>query len=201
MVQAISDFWNNQIYTASFLASLISGFITSFIFLFSLLFFFRPRVKISPVIAMDVDEYDDQEPKRLCWTFKIVNVSFFSAFDMKIEVCQKIPFYGPNGSLNYGIIRFTLLKDEYTYIAPYKIRWKKKEYYDNAVWIITYDDVALALELRKASVIELRLICKHGLTGLGSIKRQKYTLSDMTMGTFCSGTTFDTKKYNKIDVL
>ena len=194
MINSASDFLLKQIFTAPFLASLISGLFTSFIFLFALLFLLRPRVRISPVIATDIDKYDDHDPKRPCWTFKIVNMSFFSAFDMKVEVCQKIPIFGHDGKLNYGLIRFVLLKDEYTYVAPYKLRWKKKEYFDNAVWIITYDDIELALDRQDPSVIELRLICRHGLTGLGNIKRQKYVLSSVRQGTFCSGPTFEIKK-------
>lgn len=198
MFDVIINFFKEQIFTAPFLASLISGFITSFIFLFSLLFLLRPRVNISPVIATDIDEYDDQEPKRRIWVFKVVNTSFFSAFDMKVEVCQKIPIYGHAGTLNYGTIRFPLVKDDYAYVAPYRLNWKKKEYYDNAIWFICYEDIALGLELRQSSVIELRLICKHGLTGLGNIKRQKYVMSNIQEGTFCSGNTFEVQKKIKV---
>ncbi|NIJ54401.1 hypothetical protein [Dyadobacter arcticus] len=182
-------FFKNHIFTPDFSASLVSGFITSFVFLFILLFLFRPHIKIGPSIALHVDDLDPT--LRLCCAFKIVNKSFFGAYDLKVEVCQKLVSFGPNGATNYRTVPLPLLRDHYPHVAPFKVVFSSNASTDFALWFITYSDLKGILTTTPHTKIEIRVTCRHALTGLGNVWTREYTKTDITLGTFKSGNTFE----------
>ncbi|MBO9613276.1 MAG: hypothetical protein J7619_11300 [Dyadobacter sp.] len=178
-------FLEQKVFCQSFIADVLSGFITSFFFLFALLFLFRPRIKIASQIATHVKSYGGQSNKWYC--FKIINRSLFRAFDLRVEVTQKIPMTGPEGKTNHRTVPLALVKDQYNYVAPFRIG-EKSEY---ALWFLTTDDILTILNENEHHIVELRVICKHELTGLGSVFVRTYSKHDIKEGTFKSGNTFE----------
>jgi hypothetical protein len=180
-------FFTEHILSLSFLASIIASFVTSFIFLFALLFLFRPRVKISSKIATHVKGYWNlNEEKWFC--IKMVNCSLFRAFDLRVELCQKIPVTGPEGKQNHRTVNLKLMKDQYHYVPKYAILGSRTDY---AVWFMTVEDIEELLNKNEHCTIELRVICKHELTGLGRVFVRNFSKHDILQGTFKSGNTFE----------
>ena len=132
-------FLEQRVFCQSFIADVLSGFITSFVFLFALLFLFRPRIKIAHQISTHIKAYGGRSNKWYC--FKIINRSLFRAFDLRVEVIQKIPMTGPEGKTNHRTVPLTLVKDQYNYVAPFRIG-EKSEY---ALWFLTTDDISTML--------------------------------------------------------
>lgn len=182
------NFLDKQVMAAPFLASLLSGLITSLLFLFIVLFVFRPRIHISPHMAKAIDVFDPAQ--RCAWAVKIVNRSYFSAFDMRVEFSQKFSFPGPNGLQNYRVIPLPLVKDQYPYVAPFRPQMLKKGYSDYAIRFRTYQDIDHILSDQR-NTIEVRIICRHALTGLGSVFIYEYTQHGIKVGVFKSGSSFD----------
>ncbi|QRQ99758.1 hypothetical protein [Dyadobacter sandarakinus] len=185
-MDVISTFFYNYIWCPPFLGSLIANLATSFIFLFALLFLFRPTIRISPHIATISREEANGIPGGRIYVFKIVNKSFFRAFDLKLEVSQKMSIQAPEGKKNKRTIPLNLVKASYNHIPPY---WYIGET-DYAIQFITTDDVRNILSTNQHAHIELIVICKHGLTGLGSVFVKNYSVHDIQEGTFKSGNTF-----------
>ncbi len=182
-------FFQDYILTLEFLASLVSGFVTSFVFLFFLLFMLRPRIKVGSSIACHVDDLDPG--RRSCCAFKIVNRSFFSAYDLKVEVCQKLVSFGPNGAPNYRTIPLPLLRDQYPHVAPFRMVFSNNANTDFALWFITYSDLQSIVNTTPHTKVEIRVTCRHALTGLGNVWTKEYTRTDIKSGTFKSGNTFE----------
>ena len=178
-------FLEQKIFCQSFIADVLSGFITSFSFLFTLLFLFRPRIKIARQIATHIKSYGGRSNKWYC--FKIINRSLFRAFDLRVEVTQKIPITGSEGKTNQLTVPLQLVKDQYNYVASFRIG-EKSEY---ALWFLTTDDILTILNENEHHIVELRVICKHELTGLGSVFVRTYSKHDIKEGTFKSGNTFE----------
>ncbi|MCF2489371.1 hypothetical protein [Dyadobacter sp. CY347] len=185
-MQEFYKFCDSHILCLPFAADIVSGFLTSFIFLFALLFLFRPRIKIGPQIATHLKSYGEATPNTW-YCFKIVNGSLFRAFDLKVEVVQKIPMTGPEGKQNHRTILLRLHKDQYNYVAPFRFG-EKSEY---ALWFMTTDDIAKILNENEHYSVEIRVIAKHELTGLGSVFVRNYSKHDIKNGTFKSGNTFE----------
>jgi hypothetical protein len=184
---SIVTFCQERIFCQVFFADILSGFLTSFIFLFFLLFFLRPRIRVSSQIATHVKAYDSSLPPQRWFCFKMINRSFFRAFDVRVEVVEKIPVTGPGGKTNYRSVPVKLVKSEYNYVASFTYTDRS----DYALWFMTTDDIKTLLDTNQHHKIELRIICKHGLTGLGSVFVKTYSKHDIHDGTFKSGNTFD----------
>lgn len=157
--------------------------------MFFILLVFRPRIKISSSIAYQTDPFDTAG--RTAYNIKVINRSLFSAFDMKVEVSDKFSFPSPGGHLlNYRATPLTLVKDHYPYVAPFRPTFAWPKYSDYALRFRTYDNWNAILS-QTTHTIEVRIICRHALTGLGSVFLKEFTIHDLKAGTFKSGNTFD----------
>lgn len=186
-MQSLYDLLDKHIFCLPFLASIIASFITSFIFLFALLFLFRPRVKISSQIATHEKGYSNSEVEKW-FCIKMVNLSFFRAFDLRVELCQKLPVTAPEGKQNHRTVNLILKKDQYHYVPKRAIFGERTDY---AIWFMTTDDLTDLLNKNEHCTVELRVICKHELTGLGRVFVKSFSKHDIKKGTFKSGNTFD----------
>jgi len=81
-----------------FILSISSSLIASIIFLFILLIFLRPRVKIASSICLQKDIFENTT--RDCYIFKIINLSYFSAYDISLELCNQVTYPVKDG-INY----------------------------------------------------------------------------------------------------
>lgn len=184
-MEEVFTFLDQRIFCQSFFADILSGVLTSFVSLFVLLFFFRPRVRICCQISTHIKSYGGNAARWYC--FKIINKSFFRAFDLRVEIIQKIPVTGPEGKTNHRTVPLSLIKEQYNYVAPFRFG-EKSEY---AMWFLTDDDITTMLNENEHHLIELRVICKHALTGLGGVFVRTYSKHDIKEGTFKSGDTFE----------
>ena len=184
----MDDFFGNYIFTLEFLANLIVEIIGGLLFLFIILILLRPRVEISPEIAKHNDPFDAN--KRMCWVFKIVNKSFFSAFDVQVELMEKITYPAHPYGQNVRMFPLTLKVNSIPHVAPFRPSWFKKDYSDYALRFRTYDDLDVVLNDPTKS-LQLKVTLKHGLTGLGKVYSKQYVGPAIKSGQFVIGSKFE----------
>lgn len=185
-----NNFLENQIFTLEFLASLIVEIIGGFLFLIVLLFLLRPKVTISPQIAKHTDNFDLS--RRTCWVFKVVNKSYFSAFDVQVELMEQIIYAAHPSGNNVRVFPIELKLDKVTHVAPFRPSRLGfyKDYSDYAMRFRTYEDLDAILSNPTKS-LQLKVTLKHGLTGLGKIVTKQYIGVAIRSGQFVIGSKFD----------
>lgn len=162
---------------------------SSLAFLYVALFLLKPWIKIAPFICKD-NKDPDGEPYRI----KIVNHSWFSAFDVKIEMneLERVPT-PPTGMMNE---RYTPLKVKYNhvfYLPPYRPKWCRKEA-RHALRVKPLDDLEKILTNENKS-IQIQVSVRHGLGGLSKVFMQEYSdISQIKEGRYTYGTKFDVLK-------
>jgi len=183
----MNDFFEKNIFTLSFLANLIVEIVGGLLFLFIILVLLRPRIRISPEIAKNTDQFDPNG--RMCWVFKIVNMSLFSAFDVQVELMEKITYPAHPQGNNVRMFPLTLKINHIPHVSPFRPRWMKKDYSDYALRFRTYDDLDTILNDQMKSV-QIKVTLKHGLTGLGKVFSHQYVRSAIKLGHFSIGNDF-----------
>jgi hypothetical protein len=158
----------------------------SLIFLFVVLALFKPKIKISPFLTQS---FSPRKEEGIVHTVKIVNMSIFTAYDVKVEmhVLHKLPT--PDGTLNTQLTEIPLVYNYLSTIDGRRPRWYRKNA-DHCVRFRTCEDVSTMLQDPMASV-EVRVILRHGLTGLSNVHTQEYAdPSQVSVGKFTSGSAF-----------
>jgi len=168
-----------------FLLSILSSIIASFIFIFSILLLLRPRVKISDKICLRTVDLDDKPNVR--YLIKVVNLSLFPAYDIKVSLDKLIP-YPVEGGLNYKSTQLKLKKNELSHIAPFRFG---SNYGNNAMLFVTEEDVSSILGNPQFE-IRFQVTLKHGVTGLTKVYNKNYsTKSSIKEGQFIFGKKID----------
>lgn len=72
--------------------------IASFFFIFGLLIFLKPNFNIVPLIAKNDSPFDNLD--QICYSFKIINKSFFRAYDIEAKANYYYIIQGENGIVN-----------------------------------------------------------------------------------------------------
>jgi hypothetical protein len=167
-----------------FILSISSSLIASIIFLFILLIFLRPRVKIASSIYLQKDIFENTT--RDCYIFKIINLSYFSAYDISLELCNQVTYPVKDG-INYRYFPLKLKTNHLNFVAPYKPRWYKKDYGKYAMLFISYENISEIIENERNS-IKIQVTLKHGLTGLTKVFSAEFvSISDIRKGHFAFG--------------
>jgi len=188
----ISLFMNSHILCRSFFVSILAGILSSFLFIFALLFLFRPRIRISPAISeYRLPSKSSSEPEKLRYFIKVINRSLFSAFDVKVELSLRTPFTGVRGAQNFKDEAVMLVKDEYPYFPRYIPGWVNGQNTEYAIWFATFEPIREKMTENESATLEIRIICKHALTGLGNVTRKKYSCRDIKAGMYASGNSFE----------
>lgn len=149
------------------LAGLSINLLASFIFIFYLLYFLRPRIKISPQIAKTKLDGAD------IYIFKVVNLSLFSAYDIFVDLWA-LESYPVTGGRNNKYIGLTLARSKLNYVEKYKWFWKKKKYGDFAMLFVTRDNLESILSNHLTS-IQIQVTLRHGLSGLSKVYHMEYS--------------------------
>ncbi|UUC44281.1 hypothetical protein [Flavobacterium cerinum] len=168
--------------------NIICSVIASLIFLFIILFFLKPSINICPFICKGKVEFDNDT---IYHSFKIVNQSWFSAFDIKLELYElrKYPI-PPNGAMNTRYTSIALILNTISKIPPYRPVCMRKEVIQ-AIRIRTSIDIEELLKDPNVSV-QLEVSLRHGLTGLTKVFKVDYCdISEVKKGKFTYGTKFD----------
>ena len=169
------------------LMGISTSLVASLIFLFILLIFLRPRVKIAPIICLQKDIFENTS--RDCYIFKIINLSYFSAYDISLELCNQVTYPVKDG-INYRYFPLKLKTNHLNFVAPYRPRWYKKEYGKYAMLFITYENISEIIDNERNS-IKIQVTLKHGLTGLTKVFSAEYvSTSDIAKGYFAFGNNF-----------
>jgi hypothetical protein len=159
----------------------------SLLFLFVVLFFFKPSIKISPFLTQGPSP---RAGEGIAYFVKIVNLSYFIAYDVRVEMhtLKKLPM--PGDKVNLLLSKIPLVIDSLPMIAGYRSEKKSPEARHCVKFRTTMDlSTMLADDLTS---IQVRVILRHGLTGLSNVHTQVYTHpSQVKLGNFTSGSTFD----------
>ena len=145
--------------------SFITSFIASLSLIFYLLKYFSPKIKISDFICKKNDEYK----------FKIINLSIFSGFDVRLELNKFKNEHSNLGRLNRRYSIVNLSSNYWLDIPKFK---RNKNYADNCCLVKTIENLS---EFCKNSDHQLELIIslKHGLTGISKTFKKVYCLDDI----------------------
>lgn len=169
-----------------FILGIAASFIASFLFIFFVLIFLRPRIKISPVIAKKVDPFENNQ---MCYSFKIINLSWFSAYAGEIDLNEliNIPI---DGGQNVRYTKLPIKTSIISHLPPRKASWVKN-YGQNALQIRAYSDISGIVNIPLKSV-QIEVTLKHGLTGLTKVFKQDYSVpAKIKEGQFVFGKSFE----------
>lgn len=173
--------------TETIFFNIFCSLISSLIFLFLVLIFFKPKLKISPFICKSILEFENDEVH----VIKLVNKSWFSAYDIKVELhlLHKYPT-PPSGMMNKRYTPLNLKLNNISHIPAYRPFILRKEA-DHAIRIRTGENLSALLE-EPNNLIELKVSLRHGLTGLSKVYKQEYAdVCEVRKGKFSYGTKFD----------
>jgi hypothetical protein len=98
--------------------------ISSLVFLIVVLFLFKPKIKISPFICKPPLK-EGEEPY---YQIKILNRSWFNAFDVKVEL-HLLERYStpPTGMMNVKYETLTMKYNHIFHLPAFRYRWMRKE--------------------------------------------------------------------------
>lgn len=178
---------SNSISLTAFLFNIICGVVASFIFIFSILIFLRPRIKLSPIIAKSIDHFEND---LVCYTFKMVNLSWFSAYGVEIELNELISI--PNdGGQNIRYTKLPVKTSNISHLPPFRPKWLNPAYGRYALQIRVYTDIGAIVSIPLKSV-QIEVTLRHGLTGLTKVFNQDYSvIGKIKEGQFVFGNCFD----------
>lgn len=171
---------------SEFAFNVLCSFIASILFLFFILFFLKPRIKISPVISYCIPEFETE----YFYVIKFINRSFISAYDISLELYLVQTFAAPpagNTNNRYTSLSFKLPNISH---LPARPLFKNK----TATHAIRFKTQEQLLELltNPANAVEVRIKLKHGLSGLSKVYGYQYCdTSEIKEGKFAHGNSFD----------
>lgn len=159
MIQYLYDFdWLALLYT------ICVNLFSSFIFIFALLYFLKPKIEIVPFIARQDNPFDDTA--ETCYAFKIINQSFFGAYEIEAKANDYSIRQGEHGIINKIFHKIELKTHRVNYIK--RRRLFDMKYGDNCVQFFTYEDLRGEI-IRNKKYIQFQVTARHSLTGLSNI--------------------------------
>lgn len=159
--------------------------IASFIFLFAVLILFKPKILLSPFICKSKFKNGKED----FYSFKFINISIFSAYDVQIELLEVDSYPVANGYMNERLTHLQLVLDRVSNIPGYRPSWiiKNAPY---AIVVRASEEISEILKDDYKSII-IKVTLRHGLTGLVKVFTKKYTdLSQIKSGKFNYGLKF-----------
>jgi len=182
----------DQFYKGVF-TSLASAILLTFLIFLIL----RPRVSISPQIALRKDSVAKEY-----YTFKFINTSLFSAFDVHIEayVCYETGAVDNGKGLNVSTKKVPLRRSKWIHLSSWRHVIQDTLHAPHCVKVSTnireeLDD-SFVIDLKKeidnnSHYIELRITLKHAFSNLSSTYRKRYsTVKCIVEGDFEFGNSF-----------
>jgi hypothetical protein len=169
------SFWGNLI------IELIGGIIGGFLFLFIILIALRPSLKISSLIAKQQNNLDNEAD--CFYVFKIINTSFFEAFQVSLELYQ-LEFYptSPNGT-HIRFLPLTMKKSHLKQIPRWR-RTTEKSRFANHCFLFRTNENLDAILLDRSKAVQLQVTLNHGLTGLTRVFSKTFKARNIKMGEF-----------------
>ena len=167
---------------------ILGSMIASFIFIFLILWFFRPRIKISPFVCKD---YLPGETDVKYYFIKVVNRSWFSAYQVSASLNNRRSYpTPPTGMSNNRITPLTLVRDELKHLFPFRPNFYRKEAKHAFRFRTTVDLSSIVDDPNNSILFEIK--ATHGLTGITKVFVEEYShSSQIKNGQFTYGTKFD----------
>ena len=153
-----------QDYFINFFISLIAS--TGFLVL--LIILYRPSIRISNRICLE--KKDDKH----IYVFKIVNMSFYNAYNCSFTLVRKTPYIIENNKVNYNLEKLKLTAQSFHSISGRK---RKKDFGEHAILIASYEDLSLDIDNENISY-ELSVTCKHGFSNLSRVFKVSFESSE-----------------------
>lgn len=165
----LADFWINLG------VGVLGSILASVVFLYFILAYLRPHIKISPNISKTYDE----QFKQFRYSFKIINYSKHSAYDLKCDLValKKIPVDGSN--MNVRMTPVSLREAYLDYLPKYATDKKCKPFAQHAQQFKSFEaEIETILRDEKQS-LQFSLTAKHGLTGLSKHFKMEFATIDV----------------------
>jgi hypothetical protein len=182
-IWSISAYWNS--FWGQFTIELLGGIIGSFIFLFMVLIFLKPKVRVAKFLC----KLGTSSGNPL-YIFKFVNLSFFSAHEVNIELLRirRIPM--GNGDINHEYEKLNLKNSFISHLPSRPTFWQRDKSNLHCIVVRSNDDLNAILKDEMQGVI-IKVSLKHGLTGLSNVFEYEYgNEADIKTGKFKPGTKF-----------
>jgi hypothetical protein len=174
----------------SFLVNIVS----SFIFLFAVLYLLRPKLAVATKICkQEMCIPGESEPSYL---FKIVNRSYFDAFDVHLELLQLTQVKVTSKGINERGKPLPMKRNEIKHIPPFMstAKCEERSYARHAILFRTHENLERILN-DENQTLQLRIILRHGLTGLSRLYKTDYINKyDIEEGEFEFGNSLEIKK-------
>lgn len=158
--------------------NIFCSLMASFIFIFTLLYFLKPKFEIVPYIAKNDSPFDDV--KDICYSFKIINKSFFGAYDIQAKANYYAIRQGENGIVNKIYSKIELKTDKINFVPQFKPF--KKNYGENCIQFFTYENLSAKMN-GGTNHVQFQVTARHSLTGLNNI----FTYEFVNKGTIIEG--------------
>lgn len=170
---------------SGFIFNVICSLIASFGFIILLLFCLKPKFHIAEYIAHDgVSLFGENHE---VYMFKVLNKSFFAAYDVNVELHLLQPVRGEKKITNKFYKKLTFRSNQVSYVPG---RFMIPDG-DNAMIFVTHDDLESHLA-HTENYLQIRLTARHALTGLTNVINQEYvSVKNIKQGKYKSGNTFD----------
>lgn len=168
-----------------FQIELVGGTISGCFFLFLALWLFKPKVNM-PNFFCHVKLNDNSS----YFSFKFVNMSFFSAHEIKIELhkLRKIPM--GSGEFNNEHKQLSLVSSQISHVPSRPFFWIKDKSNAHCFLVRSLENLNDILTEEQSAIV-IKISLKHGLTGLSNVFEQEYAnIEDIKIGKFKPGTKF-----------
>lgn len=167
-----------------FILAIGSSFLASLAFLYFILRIYIPRISISQHIII---RPDFENPQETVYLFKILNISWFSAYEVNIELTKLIKIPNSDNQMDVRITVLALKKNHLAHIPKHisSKRIKKTHFAPHAILFRTSEDLEGILNDDSRSV-ELQVSLRHGLTGLSRVYKREFARP----GAICKGKEF-----------
>lgn len=142
----------------------------SFIFLFLVLLLFKPKIRISPFVCKG--KFIEDDPTNY-YFIKLINISIFSAYDVKMELLQVDRYPTGNGQMNCRFTNLSLVLDNISHFSGYRPSWWRRDA-PYAIRVRTKANLEAILTNDYKSVM-IKVSLRHGLTGLVKVYSKEYT--------------------------
>lgn len=178
----MSDFLE-QFTLSNIIFNVFCSLISSIIFIFGLLYFLKPNIKIVEKIATKEIDIDGSGKKK-AFLFKIINKSYFSAYEINAQLSSYKIVQGENGIIDHLYTHLPLRNNKVSHINGYN---PFKNNGENCIIFVSYEDIETLLSSENNS-IQLLISAKHGLSGLNHIFKFSFTTENyIKRGKFKSG--------------
>ena len=173
------------------LINIVCSIIASTIFLFIVLYTLRPKIDISHYISKQLNTFDNIPAS--VYMFKIINKSFFSAFDIHLELFKMEQYRVTATGNNYRIKVVPLIISNIKHLPPFKSTGscKKTSLAPHCTLFRTTEPLEELL-VKENDTLQLQITLRHGLTSLSRVYRKDYiSTKDIKTAPFTFGNSLE----------